>query len=91
MNGDLTPADLEARLNAQRQILQWLLQRVVADADAYGDLVAHINASLAPNDHQEDPGAVPTEGYVALAGAGIEIRALLEPLARKWGPPGGVD
>ncbi len=84
-NGELSNFDLEGRLSAQREILAWLLARTVTSAEALSNLKAHLDQSIPPRDHQEDPGAVPDEGYAALAAAGFEIRALLEPLELKLG------
>jgi hypothetical protein len=79
-NGELSNFDLEGRLAAQRQVLAWLLAQTVTSPEALSDLKAHLDQSIPPRDHQEDPGAVPDGGYAALAAAGFEIRLLLEPL-----------
>ncbi len=79
-NGEFSNFELEGRLSAQRQVLAWLLARIVTSPEALSDLEAHLDQSIPPRDHQEDPGAVPDGGYAALAAAGFEIRLLLEPL-----------
>ncbi len=82
-NGELSNFDLEGRLSAQRQVLAWLLARTVTSPEALSDLKSHLDQAIPPRDHQEDPGAVPGEGYAPLAAAGFEVRLLLEPLEHK--------
>ena len=83
-NGELSNFDLEGRLAAQREVMSWLLSRLVQSPDDLRDLLAHIDESVPPRDHQEDPGAVPTVGHAVSTAAGIEIRALLEPLQTRF-------
>lgn len=84
-DGAMSNFDLEGRLAAQHQILHWLLARHVTSSEDLRDLKAHIDEAVPPRDHQEDPGAVPTAGHAVLTAAGIEIRALLEPLEARFG------
>ena len=90
-NGELSNFELEGRLSAQRQVLAWVLGRTVSSPEALADLKAHIDQSVPPRDHQEDPGAVPDSGYAALTAAGFEIRLLLEPLELKLGHERGAE
>ncbi|WMT85468.1 hypothetical protein NO932_11025 [Pelagibacterium sp. 26DY04] len=84
-DGAMSNFDIEGRLAAQRQVLAWLLERYVRSPEDLRDLKAHIDESIPPRDHQEDPGAVTTEGHAVATAAGIEIRSLLEPLEMKFG------
>lgn len=87
-DGSMSNFDLEGRLAAQRQVLAWLLERHVLSPEDLRDLKSHIDESIPPRDHQEDPGAVPTEGHAMLTAAGIEVRMLLEPLEARYGRRG---
>lgn len=89
-NGELSNFDLEGRLSAQRQVLAWVLARTVTSSEALSDLKAHLDQWIPPRDHQEDPGAVPDDGYAALTAAGFEIRLLLEPLELSLSHESGV-
>lgn len=86
-DGALSNLDLEGRLAAQRQVLAWLLERAVSSPEDLKDLKAHLDESVPPRDHQEDPGAVPSEGHAVLTAAGIETRMLLEPLNQRFSRP----
>jgi len=83
MDGAQTPEELEGRLIAQRLVLQWLLKRVVTDAETLADLLGHADATQPIQDHQEDPGAVPTQAFGAVSAFNAEMRAILEPLKRR--------
>ena len=72
--------DLEARLVAQRRVLQWLVVNSGLEADKLKDLVRTLDEPYPPLDHQEDPGAVPTEQFGALAAYAAEVRLNLEPV-----------
>ncbi|MCF4098508.1 hypothetical protein [Maritalea mediterranea] len=78
---ELSSAELEGRLTAQRHVLQWLLT-YVADKDkaAVDGLLTNLNETWPPQDHQEDPGAVPTSSFAIFAAATAEMRQLLEPV-----------
>lgn len=79
-----TPQDLEARLDAQRRILRWLLPRFIATPEQCADLLATLDQSVIPQDHQEDPGAVPTEAFGSMAAFNAEMRAILGPVKAKF-------
>ncbi|WP_196258682.1 hypothetical protein [Pelagibacterium limicola] len=83
-DGAMSIEDIEGRLAAQRQLLQWLLARTVTSSEIYEDLLLHIDAGSVPLDHQEDPGAVPTAAFATFAATSIEMRALLEPLKSRF-------
>lgn len=84
-DGAMSNFDLEGRLAAQRQVLAWLLERHVRSPEDLRDLKAHIDESIPPRDHQEDPGAVLTEGHAMMTAAGVEVRMLLEPFEARFG------
>lgn len=77
-----TYEQLDARLDAQRRALRWLLARVVTSDELFDDLMANLDQPSIPQDHQEDPGAVPTEAFGAMAAYTAEIRAILDPVKR---------
>lgn len=83
-DGALDNLELEGRLAAQRQLLSWLLARQVQTKEDFADLKSHLDESVPPADHQEDPGAVPTVGHAIQTAAGIEMRALLDPLRARF-------
>lgn len=73
---------IDARLDAQRRALRWLLARVVTTPELFADLIESLDQPSIPQDHQEDPGAVPTEAFGAVAAYTAEIRAILDPVKR---------
>jgi hypothetical protein len=73
---------LEARLDAQRQVLHWLLAVVVDTPERFEKLITDLDQPRIPQDHQEDPGAVPTEAFGLVSAFNAEIRAILDPLKR---------
>jgi hypothetical protein len=73
---------LDARLDAQRQVLHWLLIHVVETPEQLQDLIAHLDQPRIPQDHQEDPGAVPTEAFGMVSAFNAEMRAILDPVKR---------
>jgi hypothetical protein len=74
---------LEARLDAQRRVLRWILARMVTSPAQFADLVENLDQSVIPQDHQEDPGAVPTEEFGQIAAFAAEMRAILDPVKRQ--------
>ena len=72
--------DLEARLVAQRRVLQWLVLNSGLEASKLRDLARVLDEPYPPLDHQEDPGAVPTEQFGDMAAYAAEVRLILEPL-----------
>lgn len=77
---EMSPAELEGRLAAQRHALQWLLVHAAKDSMTVEDLLDSLNESWPPADSQEDPGAVPANGFAIFSAATAEMRLLLEPL-----------
>lgn len=81
---EMSPSEIEGRLAAQRQALQWLLVHVAKDEDAVRDLFDRLNETWPPADAQEDPGAVPTNGFAVFSATTAEMRLLLEPLKQSF-------
>ncbi|KFB10133.1 hypothetical protein [Nitratireductor basaltis] len=73
---ELDNYELEGRLNAQREVLTLLLTRLVEGGDT--ELLATIEGWVDPEDHQEDPGAVPNEAFAAEGAAMLEYRLIAE-------------
>jgi hypothetical protein len=77
--------ELDARLDAQRRVLRWILARMVTGESQFQDLIKNLDQSAIPQDHQEDPGAVPTEAFGQVGAFSAEMRAILEPVKRRFG------
>jgi len=84
---EATTAELEARLAAQRRVLEWLLEKLVTDRDTLADLTDAVGADRPPQDGQEDPGAVLTSAFGDAMAANAELRLLLAPLKARLGAP----
>ena len=76
---------LDARLDAQRRVLRWILARMITTPEQFKDLIDNLDQSPIPQDHQEDPGAVPTEAFGSMAAFAAEMRAILDPVKRQHG------
>ncbi|RYZ14697.1 MAG: hypothetical protein EON61_02800 [Alphaproteobacteria bacterium] len=74
---------LDARLDAQRRVLRWILARMVVTPAQFADLMDNLDQTVIPQDHQEDPGAVPTEAFGEIAAFAAEMRAILDPVKRQ--------
>ncbi|HVK81396.1 MAG TPA: hypothetical protein VM915_12365 [Verrucomicrobiae bacterium] len=72
---------LEARVNAHRTALEWLVRHLPAEQGV--QMLIDLNEPYPPQDGQEDPGAVPVEAFAATAAYAQEIRTLLEPLKKR--------
>lgn len=83
MSGE-TVEELDARLDAHRRLLRWILKRTVTSREEFDALIAHFDQPIIPQDHQEDPGAVPTEAFGLVAAFNAEMRAVLDPVKREW-------
>jgi hypothetical protein len=75
--------DLESRLVAHRRVLQWLLGHMEMNPSLLKDLEREMGEPYPPLDHQEDPGAVPTEQFGNLVAYAAEVRLLLEKALRR--------
>jgi hypothetical protein len=75
---------LDARLDAQRRALRWILARMVTSEEQFQDLMDNLDQPVIPQDHQEDPGAVPTEAFGQVGAFIAEMRAILEPVKRRF-------
>jgi hypothetical protein len=66
---------LEGRQSAQRRVLAWLVRELAPGERRR--LVAALSEPYPPQDGQEDPGAVPVEGFAGMAAYTAELRAIL--------------
>jgi hypothetical protein len=74
---DLTNEEIEGRLIAQREVLRVLLQRMLGYSGA-SQLVSELEELLDVQNHQEDPGALPSKAF-AVEGAKLrELELILE-------------
>lgn len=73
---ELDNYELEGRLNAQREVLTLLITHMVEAGDT--DILDILERWVDPEDHQEDPGAVPNEAFAAEGAALREYRLLAE-------------
>lgn len=84
---EISAAEVEGRLIAQRHALQWLLLQVAKEDVDASILLNDLNERWPPADAQEDPGAVPTNGFAIFSAATTEMRLLLEPLKQSRTSP----
>ncbi|RYZ11393.1 MAG: hypothetical protein EON61_10190 [Alphaproteobacteria bacterium] len=56
---------------------------MVKTPEQFRDLIDNLDQSVIPQDHQEDPGAVPTEAFGSMAAFAAEMRAILDPVKRQ--------
>ena len=74
---DLTNEEIEGRLVAQRDVLRVLVQRMLGYPGA-SELVSELDRLLDVQNHQEDPGALPSKAF-AVEGAKLrELELILE-------------
>ncbi|WP_237683946.1 hypothetical protein [Pseudaminobacter soli (ex Zhang et al. 2022)] len=74
---DLTNEEIEGRLIAQRDVLRVLVQRMLGYPGA-SKLLSELDKLLDVQNHQEDPGALPSKAF-AVEGAKLsELELLLE-------------
>jgi len=69
--------ELEARLNAHREILISLMASLMAD-HRYAKVFDDLEQDAVFRDGEEDPGIVPTKAFASEAHAADEIARLLE-------------
>ena len=81
---------LDARLDAQRRVLAWILEQMIATPAQLEHLLANLDQSVIQQDHQEDPGAVGTEAFGPNAIFTAEMRAILDPVKRRHRDQSGV-
>ena len=81
---------LDARLDAQRRVLAWILEQMIATPAQLEHLLANLDQSVIQQDHQEDPGAVPNEAFGPNAIFAAEMRAILDPVKRRHRDQSGV-
>lgn len=70
---ELPNQEIEGRLNAQREVIAYLVAHIVrlesGDGSSVGRLLDALEAHLQYQDSQEDPGAVPSGPAFAIEGA----------------------
>lgn len=76
-------AVLDARLDAQREVLRWILAGTVVTPVQFANLIDSLDKPMILQDHQEDPGAVPTEAFGSISAYTTEMRAILDPVKRQ--------
>ena len=81
---DLTNAEIEGRLNALREVVALLLAKAPTEMKAALDRMASIE------NHQEDPGTLPSRAFAAESARAREIGLLREALAGA-ASPGATD
>ena len=69
--------EMEARLNAHREVLISLMSALVHD-ERYFAIFEELQRDTVFMDGEEDPGIVPTRAYASETHAAEEIRTLLE-------------
>jgi len=78
MDKPSTETDREGRLIAHRTILQVLMREVAARSADPEHLWTALQDLYQFQDHEEDPGVIPSEAYGIEAAAAAEIRRLVE-------------
>lgn len=73
----MTPHEIEARLNAHREILITLISAMIRDG-RYEKVLAEIEEETVFMDGEEDPGIVPSKAFASENHAADEIRRMLE-------------
>lgn len=63
--------------------MRWVLEKLVSTPAAFVDLIENMDQSVIPQDHQEDPGAVPNDAFGPNAAFAAEMRAILDPVKRR--------
>lgn len=74
----LSPEELEARVNAHRELLIDCLTALLGGQRARTALLERIRQDAVDMGHEEDPGAVPSEGLSIQKGMAREIRSILD-------------
>lgn len=73
----MTPHEIEARINAHREILITLMSAMIRDG-RYDKVLAEIEEETVFQDGEEDPGVVPSKAFASEHHAADEIRLMLE-------------
>ncbi|MCO5731730.1 hypothetical protein [Rhizobium sp. SSA_523] len=74
----LTPADLEGKLNAHRELMIDFIAALLGGEESIKDFTRRLADDSNFKDHEEDPGIVPGEGLAIETSAATEIRSILE-------------
>lgn len=86
---ELSPLELEGRLNGQRELLGLLLEAALRRDD--GELARRLEEWSALSDHQEDPGAVPQAAFAVEAAERREIELIVEAARSKLSQEDGTS
>ena len=73
----MNPHEMEARLNAHREVLIAIMSALVDD-ERYTAIFDEMQRDTQFMDGEEDPGIVPSKAYASETHAADEIRLLLE-------------
>lgn len=74
----LSREELEARVNAHRELLIDCLAALLAGQSVRDSLIERIREDANYKNYEEDPGAVPSAGIAIENGAAREVRSILE-------------
>lgn len=85
----LTLEEMEARLNAHRQLMVHVLSLLIEDHGKRGALPAWLTDDAVFRDHQEDPGAVPNAANAIAGQAADELRRIIEDARTRVRATGG--
>jgi hypothetical protein len=72
-----TPIELEARLNAHRELLVQIVAMLLREGRSIDEALGAPMAEAALLDHEEDPGVLPSEAYSMESVMNDELRSLL--------------
>ncbi|MCA1444192.1 hypothetical protein I6F07_29165 [Ensifer sp. IC4062] len=68
----------EFRLAAQREVLVAILSALAKNADAWVEITRILEEELIVQDHEEDPGIVPSEAFARQNAVTAEISSILQ-------------
>ncbi|RWX79275.1 hypothetical protein EPK99_12025 [Neorhizobium lilium] len=77
MRETMTPQELEARLNAHRELIIDLLAAVIGGEKAE-DVLRRLRDDASVSDYEEDPGVMPDEAFALENATASETRAILD-------------
>jgi hypothetical protein len=74
----LTAEELEGRLNAHRELMIDMLAAMIGGEVTITQFLQRLRDDATFKDNEEDPGAVPGEGFAIENAAARELRSILE-------------
>jgi hypothetical protein len=77
MQATMTPQEIEARLNAHRELMIDLLATLIGGGSVQ-DVLQRLSGEAMVVDSEEDPGAVPDPAFATENATAMEIRAILQ-------------